>query len=436
MSCASPPILIIPERSDWENRNGLPSDSDNLFERLIRNPRIESDNPRERECTEMVCAVLRNCRGLRTYLFRWLAELACHRVPDLDALDFAIDTEQPIESKRDDLRIRGWRSNDNEEQLALLWTVEVKVGADFHESSSINLPAVLIGETVGGEQGGCEVASGSPIKPVESETSVHQVTNYDDWLVRQSACQLAGFVLAIDDMTERLPSGLKCLWRAITWTELACTVEAAIASESLAQDELLLARHMIGFIRKHLWSSTNMSLEPLDFDDVAFLRAFARMAFDTEKKINRLVAPLVSVLDSSGVGNGQVWYQKDSLLKGMVRCIVGRNLFDVAISRYPILMMGVHKDSLAIWLETPAGNEKKEMTLQAIDSVRTKFRSEGWKVFSDASSGYDIELRAPLTAVLTVQDHEAFVTDFFASALEDIKQAGMVEAIEQALRKQ
>jgi hypothetical protein len=157
------------------------------------------------------------------------------------------------------------------------------------------------------------------------------------------------------------------------------------------------------------------------------------MAFDTEKKINRLVAPLVAVLDNSGVGRTPVRHQKNSLLGGLTRCVVYRNLFN--ISGYPVLLMGVHKDSLAIWLETPAGSEKKAATQQAIESVKAKLRD--WTVFADGSTGYDLELRVPLSVILSVPDQEAqeaYVKQFFTSALEDMKQAGVVEAIEQALR--
>lgn len=43
----------------------------------------------------------------------------------------------------------------------------------------------------------------------------------------------------------------------------------------------------------------------------------------------------------------------------------------------------------------------------------------------------------PLSVILSVPDQEAqeaYVKQFFTSALEDMKQAGVVEAIEQALR--
>ena len=53
-----------------------------------------------------------------------------------DDISLKIRTEQSIGAKRDDLRIRAWRTDeDDEETLEVLWTVEVKVGASIHLSS-------------------------------------------------------------------------------------------------------------------------------------------------------------------------------------------------------------------------------------------------------------------------------------------------------------
>ncbi len=90
----------------------LPPVSENIFRRLIRNPRAQSSRPRERECTEMLCAVLLNAPRLRSRILRWLGEL-CEYAPvfPVDDLELRIDTEQPIGAKRDDLRIEAWDSD-------------------------------------------------------------------------------------------------------------------------------------------------------------------------------------------------------------------------------------------------------------------------------------------------------------------------------------
>ena len=68
-------LLLSPQQSDLAVELGLPEVDDNLFQRIIRNPRIDASNPRERECTEMLCAVLLNTTVLRLHLLRWMADL-------------------------------------------------------------------------------------------------------------------------------------------------------------------------------------------------------------------------------------------------------------------------------------------------------------------------------------------------------------------------
>ena len=93
---------------------GLPENDDNLFQRIIRNPHIEAANPRERECTEMLCAVLRNTNVLRLHLLRCMGDCAGVTIDGFDDLHFVIETEGAIGSKRDDLRIEGWRETEEE----------------------------------------------------------------------------------------------------------------------------------------------------------------------------------------------------------------------------------------------------------------------------------------------------------------------------------
>ena len=123
----------------------------------------------------MLCAVLRNTEHLRLLLLKWLAQKASANIEGLDALDYRIDTEGAIGAKRDDLRIEGWSVNNEQETLTVLWTMEVKVGAWFHESSL--------------EQ---SVAPDS----LDRQLEVNQLRNYDFWLERQVAASRVGFVLA------------------------------------------------------------------------------------------------------------------------------------------------------------------------------------------------------------------------------------------------
>src|SRR5687767_15050925 len=133
---AALPVFVLAPAADLARELHLPSPSNNLFQRLIRNPHAESDRAKERECAEMLCALLQNAPGLRLQLLRWLGAKVLFDVEKLDRLRFNIDTEQPIGAKRDDLRIVGSPDGTEEQGPTLLWTVEVKVGASFHESAA------------------------------------------------------------------------------------------------------------------------------------------------------------------------------------------------------------------------------------------------------------------------------------------------------------
>ncbi len=427
MADTQPLLLILPERSDWAEANALPADSDNLFQRIIRNPHIESAKPRERECTEMLCAVLLNTRELRLHLLRWLADLAGHSIPDLGNLDFAIDTEQPIGSKRDDLRIEGLRSKDEEQERVFLWTIEVKVGADFHDSSPLDLPESEDDELLDEELHEEDAK--------EDEELVSQLINYDDWLVPQPAQHRAGFVLAIQNKTAKLPANLVCDWKCFTWSDLGLQVKAALDEKNIPADESLLARHMLGFIREHLWSATEMAKEELTFDDIALVRAFHLIGSDCDNKINRLVALLEDVLKQSGVGVGEINHQK-KLFSDNDWSLVHRRLFN---SQYPELFMGILDGDISLTLETPPKNPNKVGILKAIESFLSKLqqRNRDWSTYTVEQEPYwDLRLKVPLTMLLNVPDQDAAFKEFFVKALDDFKSVGAAEAIKKALKHQ
>lgn len=333
MTQSTPILLIQSQQSEWDQATALPHPSDNIFQRLIRNPHIDSPKPRERECTEMVCAVLRNTSELRLRIFRWLAQVSGTGVPDFEELTFSIETERSIGSKRDDLRIEGWRTTDDDQELAFLWTIEVKVGATFHESSAIDL-------------------FDADAEEQDTEDLVNQLVNYDSWLSQQSAEQRAGFVLAIENKAADVPLNLSCKWKCFTWADLGRCVRDALDKNALPAVDRLLAKHLLGFIRTHLWSESDMSSDRIEFDDIALLRAMHLIGNRCSNKCNRLVKQLSQVLEDSGVGDGKI-ISNPTNLTNYGRMTIKRKLFNSKLATHPYMQLGVEGDSLAILLETP-----------------------------------------------------------------------------------
>ena len=403
-------VLLPTPQSELAEEFDLPDNDDNLFQRIIRNPHIEASNPRERECTEMLCAVLRNTTVLRLYLLHCMAKLIGVKIKRFDNLQFIIDTEGAIGSKRDDLRIEGWLESEDDRKLILLWTIEVKVGASFHESTPLDGVA----------------------KPEEDKDLVNQVVNYDHWLENQLAPYRAGFVLALADTSNLLPPKLHCRWECMSWTQLGLELQAALEAGNLPEKERFLAKHLLGFISNHLWRVSEMADVELNFDDVALLRAFTAMGRDTEVKIDRMVEPLVSVIKESGIGYGNVTHSK-TLFKPMQRSVVWRYVFEPKVCQYPSLWAGVTGAHLTIWFEAAMGYNKRSVIDSLVQSLLPSLneRNSGWSV-GDLS--YQVlGLSKPLVSLLDAEGQTSEFQKFFEAALEDIRAVGFIETLKERL---
>jgi hypothetical protein len=408
----SPLFLLLPQpASDFVTEFDLPERDDNLFQRLIRNPHIDAINPRERECTEMLCAVLRNTTELRLHLMHWMADISGTRGVRFQDITYVIETECTIGAKRDDLRIEGWRETDEGRERVFLWTVEVKVGATFHESSPLDTMQIL-DEDVG---------------------LVNQVVNYDHWLEHQAVPNRTGFVLALEDMSGSLPKNLNCGWYCLSWTKLGLKIKDVLQNRKLPSEDKLLGKHLLGFITDHLWRVSEMTDFEINFDDVSLMRAFGVVGRDSEDKINRLVESLIQMLEKSGVGEGDIYHQK-SLYKGMKRSVVYRTLFVKGHITNPTLMAGCTLTHMAIWLETIPGNENKAIVMSVMQSLlpALKERNPGWRV-SEEQGWIDLELVNPLAILLAANDQVAEFENYFRSALEDLREVRVFETLRDRL---
>src|SRR4051794_39306963 len=101
----------------------LPDAQQNLFGRIIRDPCRAARLPKERECTEMLAALLLNAPVTRGFILRFLADEAQIELPELQHAEIMVSTEQSIRGKRDDLRIEGWSEERGTQRRLFLWTV-------------------------------------------------------------------------------------------------------------------------------------------------------------------------------------------------------------------------------------------------------------------------------------------------------------------------
>jgi len=427
MADSTPNILLLPRVSAPSSvRVPLPKIDDNLFERLIRDPTAPHRPARERLCTEMLCAVLKNAPVLRQVVFGSFAQLTDVPTAELDDLHWRLDTERSIGSKRDDLRIEGWRLSEEQDNLEVLWTIEVKVAASLHESSQQILDDE--GEVV---TDACQ----------DDTALVSQLVNYDLWLSRQQVKYRAGFVLSVATSTDMLPDSLTQTWKCMTWTSLAKTVEGALAEALLPPRERPLAEHMVGFVRRHLWRESDMANSKLDFDDLALVRAFAVIGVDCERKINGLVAGLEETIRDADVIRGTVRQQKN-LYRTHVRSVCwGYLVPDSAMERSPqlALLAGIAESEMSVWIESSPTHDVKPATRKIMLTAEKSLTelNPNWVAKSeDDRSWLDLVLTEPLTSLLACDDQQETLVQFVSDALQDLKQVGVFAALEEELRRQ
>lgn len=391
-------VLIPCPELNWLSKVRLPDSEDNIFGRVIRNPHITSLHPKERECTEMLCALLRNSIVVRNHLLNYFAGLLGQNIDHYDGLAFNFLTEQAIGPNRDDLRILGWRDTEENTELAILWTIEVKVGSTFHYGVSI----------------------ADEVDDTEAEPElVNQLMNYDHWLARQTAVNRGGVVLALHDYSGSLPAGLECTWASTSWTKLAESIGQCLQDESPTENDRFIAQHVLGFIREHLWRTEEMQKAGLDFDDIALIRAFTRFGVDVERKINVLVGGLAEILERNGLGMGPIAHQK-SMFKASKRSVLYRNVLDRPVSEYPQLLMGISHSSCSLRLETAPTNRHKSQVTLALQKIlpQLQARMSKWHIPDDTWG--DLALDAPLIDLLSADDQEEKFKAFFESAVNDL----------------
>ncbi len=412
MSSAIIPIFrtIVPD----DCREGAPPPASNIFTRIIRDPTAPDRPKRERQCTELLCAMLLNCETLKTRIFEQIAELCGWSSLPIEELTYEIDTEQSIQGKRDDLRIEGYLANEDDRRRVILWTVEVKVQAGFHSSTSI-----------------LEEESDVP------RATVSQLNNYDVWLQSQNVQHKAGIVISVSSLESEVDAlSLTQPWFCLRWADLGNWVEESIKAETLPQLELMFGKHFLGFVWQYLWDPTEMTSQNIGIDDLALIRAFAVQGMNCEKRINNLVEPLVQSLNNSGIEFCSAVKHQQTLFRSYLRSTVHGSLIrDSATKPAPcmLLMAGIRRDEACVWIESsPACTWKsrfREICGERSESL--KQQNPDWMVFAPDDSGWkDVLLTKPLPWLLVEDDQATALKTFVESAVNDLKSVGLITALQ------
>lgn len=398
----------------------LPRRETNLFERIIRNPLPPGSTPRERECAEMLCAVLQNAAGIRSGLLAWMGSLTGYAGIPVDELEFEIETEGSVEGKRDDLRITGQEPESEDDAVTLLWTVEIKVGAPFHYGTGIS----------------------DDTDDEEDESYVNQITNYDRWLSRQDAHHKAGFVLAKRDRTGSLPHNLANTWQCITWPQLAAQLRIILdGDDELGEIDRFLGRHLLGFIHHHFGEEGRNMDDHLDFDDIAFLRALAHVGYRTENRVQNLVETMRPVLERVDLGVGTIKAQKD-FFRRHHRYILIQSITDSIDWKSPILAVGIQigpTPKFTLWIEMSPKYAYRhlihDVTSRHIENISTPESS--WKLTPwDTYSWHLLVNEVPLERLLNVDDQLGWLTEYTQKSLTALKESGLIDDIRRVVQQE
>ena len=430
-----PVILMPPPQSDEEASLGIPLQSQNIFQRIIRDPKVNTATPKERECTEMLCSVLINAPSVQKAVLEWLCGLAGMPAGLLEAenIEVSMETECPIGAKRDDLRIEVYRIDDEGRTRVALLSIEVKAGAPIHSS---------------GRQDDPDAESDGDQPDALDKDERSQIKNYDSWLKgeenRSSALKAAGIVLARSDMTGEMPKGLLVPWRCITWAQLGKTVMQLISTSDIPPTDAMLAKHLVGFIKSSgngLWRAEEMKDMNLEFDDVALLRAMGTHGARLEQKVDSLVEPLGEIL-AAICENKIAPSQSKTLFKTSRRSVYGLCLFGKG-GTPPYIQAGIclHRGLnwpapaiVTLWVETGTTSSRKPKVKAAVSKVikSLKERNMDWQ---EVESGWeDLMVSRPLHEVLKqAGDQQAYVTNLVQGWVEDLKAVGFVEILKKEL---
>ena len=235
-------------------------------------------------------------------------------------------------------------------------------------------------------------------------------------------------------MTIDMPTGLVRPWTCLTWTELAEQVIGFMSSSAIPPHELFLAKHFVGFIRRHLWRIRDMGTARIEFDDLVLIRAFATIGVECDKKIASLVKPLEAMFDQVGIGEGKCTYQP-TLFRTYLRSTVYRTLFRPEVSPYPGSGAGIEKDHLVVFIETASSHPSKALVSQAAQSVIgcLQERQATWRMVpSEDKNWRDLEIALPLVTLLVEPDQETVFREFFKRAFDDLKACRVVEAVRES----
>lgn len=371
----------------------VPNSSNNLFLRTIRKGK---KYPKERECTELLCSIMRNSETVRNGVITNLLNLLGFHDTDIGKYKFTVDTENSVAGKHDDLRITGEWLEDASKKIILV--VEIKVSSGFSYSPPI---------------------SGLPTKAKK----INQVLNYDFWLNGQHDVDIkGGFVLSRTNLKSKLPKGLNCKWKCLTWTDIAIYLNTISKADNLNEWETFIIRHYLGFLQTHLVEEKYM-IKPLEMFDFVLFEAFANHNRDTEVAISSLVASVEDALLPL-MEDEDIIHQRQ-LFDGHLRDVIGFNFHLDGMPTETYLFAGIvseRKAEIAFWVETNPKARHKGAFIELLNKNWQKLSHAElkWTKRGNIEAHWDIQIREPFESILNSENQAKWFHHFVDSGVKSL----------------
>jgi hypothetical protein len=222
----------------------------------------------------------------------------------------------------------------------------------------------------------------------------------------------------------------------LTWTQLGLQLDAILSTCDLPETDRFLTRHLLGFIKSHLWQPEEAQVTTIELDDVYLMRAFGALGRECERKIDRLVEPLAAVLSASVPSGGAEPRPQQSLFKGTGRSVVYARLR--ADSWAPTVFAGVVLAgpggagvSVCVWIETsPTRADAKKAVRESVKEhiERLKSLDQRWSAETDLE-WWDIMMAVPMKHILVEEDQDAWMSGFVSKALRDLDASGLLKRL-------
>jgi len=399
------PVITKNFSCGGQSERKLPFGEKNLFSRIIKNP-LDTEKPaRETRCVQLLCFLLENVYEFRKRFLNFLADKSGFNKELINDYNWYFETEKYIEGKRIDLCVEGHNREDGVKVGDVLWIIEAKVSAGFH-NRTINHYQDLECDDIS-----CE----------EQEID-HQILFYDKWLHNQPEKHKAGFVLSARNMQSDMPDKLKEPWYLTTWANFS----EFIKDLEFSSEHNFVINHYKGFSKEYLERGANMELT---FEKIAFLKAYWEIGEECGETLDYLVSPIKKLLEESSLGLKNI--KKQQLYGKPKRCVYSSTLYKNGNDEI-WLLAGVDED-LWVWIESKPNLKGKQALTKSFEEVLGGFKIDSyvWDG-SDEDDWLHIGISAPLTELLNKNDQRRVVTDFVSIALKQLEEVKVVDIIKKS----